>query len=134
MEIIKSIEEVHNKKLKRTDYSEYDGFLIITDKQNIFIGIENGQSCCESFGYLTSQDNFNEFIGSNLNEIKLVDTALNIKKVEDTINGLDEGEAIFVNLETDKGTLQFTVYNSHNGYYGHEAVVISKQLNYSQTV
>lgn len=133
MEIIKSIQEVHNKKLNRTDYSEYDGFLIKTDKQDIFIGIDNHQDCCEQFGYLTSEDNLKDFVGAQLNNIIKVDKALNSKILEQT-NSLDEGSAIFVNLETSNGTLQFTVYNSHNGYYGHEAIVISKELNHSQTV
>jgi hypothetical protein len=36
---------------------------------------------------------------------------------------------MFVNLETDKDTLQLTVYNSHNGYYGHSAFIRSNQIN-----
>ena len=39
---------------------------------------------------------------------------------------------MFVNVETDKGLLQFVAYNEHNGYYGHEACVISKHLNESE--
>ncbi len=35
---------------------------------------------------------------------------------------------MFVNLETNKGTLQFVAYNEHNGHYGHEAKVTCKQL------
>ena len=41
----------------------------------------------------------------------------------------EQGDIIFVNLETDKGTLQFTVYNIHNGYYGQEIKIVSQQLN-----
>jgi hypothetical protein len=40
----------------------------------------------------------------------------------------DEDNAMFVNVETDRGTLQFVLYNSHNGYYGHKARVVSEQL------
>ena len=28
------------------------------------------------------------------------------------------------------GTLQFTAYNEHNGYYSHDAFVISNQIKY----
>jgi len=28
--------------------------------------------------------------------------------------------------------LQFVAYNCHNGYYGHDALVQSEQLNYSE--
>lgn len=50
-----------------------------------------------------------------------------MKTDEKTDGGLYEGEAMFINFETSKGTLQFTLYNSHNGYYGHTAKVISKR-------
>ena len=29
----------------------------------------------------------------------------------------------FVNFKTNRGTFQFTVYNCHNGYYGHDITV-----------
>lgn len=63
--------------------------------------------------------------------ISITDTALNNKKIE-ALEYLDCGGAMFVNLETSEGLLQFAAYNSHNGYYGHEAVLISKQLNYEE--
>ena len=34
---------------------------------------------------------------------------------------------MFVNINTSNGALQFAAYNEHNGYYGHEAVVISEK-------
>ena len=41
---------------------------------------------------------------------------------------------MFVNLETNKGTLQFVAYNEHSGYYGHEAKVQCTQLMHSETL
>ena len=41
----------------------------------------------------------------------------------------EECSAMFVNFETSNGTFQLTMYNTHNGYYGHSAVLVSKQLN-----
>ncbi len=41
---------------------------------------------------------------------------------------------MFVNLETNVGLLQFVAYNSHNGYYGHDAVLVSKQLNLTEAL
>ena len=43
-----------------------------------------------------------------------------------------EGGVMFVNITTSKGVLQFVAYNEHNGYYGHSACVISKQLNHEE--
>jgi hypothetical protein len=37
-----------------------------------------------------------------------------------------------VNIDTDRGQLQFVAYNEHNGYYGHNAVVVSKQLTHEE--
>jgi hypothetical protein len=106
----------------------YDGFFIITDKQTIKIGISNMQDCCENWGYFMTTDELGEFIGADLLSVDIVDKCLNKKKLEDRC-GLKEGEEVmFVNFETSEGTLQFTAYNEHNGYYGHEAVIVSNQL------
>ena len=41
-------------------------------------------------------------------------------------------EITIISWRAYDGYLQFVAYNSHNGYYGHEAVLISKQLNYEE--
>ena len=111
----------------------YEGYVIETDKQKIKIGISNVQNCCEDFGYFMTNDNIENFIGTDLFEIQIVDTALNNKKIEEIKNNTgynnDSINIMFVNFETSNSTLQFTVYNAHNGYYGHNAVVVSEQLN-----
>lgn len=122
MEKIKSI----NETTWGDRYSQYEGYEIITSKQTIRVGISSGQSCCENFGYLTTNDNLQDFIGANLRAIKIVDQAL---KIVVPLSDLYEGGAMFVNFETSKGVMQLVAYNSHNGYYGHEAVLISQQLN-----
>lgn len=105
----------------------YEGFQIITAQQIINVGISSGQSCCESFGTLVTNDDAKDFIGALLVSIAIVDTALQNKKI-DALEYLDEGGAMFVNFETDRGLFQIVAYNGHNGYYGHEAVLFSKQL------
>lgn len=112
-------------KIEETSFDGKDGFVITTDQQEIKLGIDNGQSCCENWGYFMSEDDLSEFVGSNLISVKVVDTAL---KRRDEIEDLYEGDAMFVNIETSNGLLQFVAYNEHNGYYGHEACVISKQV------
>lgn len=117
-------------KTKDSDWTTYEGYQIITDKQTIKLGISNDQSCCEHWGYFMSEDDFSEFIDANLVEVSITDTCLNAKKLE--AEGLYEPDLMFVNLTTDKGLLQFVAYNSHNGYYGHSAVVVSEQLNHEE--
>jgi len=113
-------------------YREYDGFIIETESQKIKIGISNGQSCCESWGYVASEDNTQEFVGAELIDVSVVDEALN-KKIIDATEG-SETYAMFVNVETSAGLLQFAVYNSHNGYYGHEGVLITNEGVHSESL
>jgi hypothetical protein len=113
-EIIKEIKEIDT------------GYLIITDKQTIDIGISQEQDCCENAGYFMSNDDLKDFVGAELREIKLTDDLLETTVVPDyaTI----ECNTMFVTFETSNGTLQFVAYNDHNGYYGHEAWVKSTQV------
>jgi len=122
--------EIKNGDFTTADRSwgSYEGYSIVTDSQIIQVGISSGQSCCENYGCIITNDEVSDFIGADLLGISITDTVLNNKKIED-LEYLDEGGAMFVNLETTKGLLQFVAYNGHNGYYGHEAVLISKQLN-----
>lgn len=103
-----------------------DGYKVKTDKHEILILIDNGQSCCESFGYFSSDDALMGYIGTKLRDIELTDTALNVKSVQEKVEyGFDEGGVQFVTFKTDKGDFQLAVYNSHNGYYGH-GIIIAK--------
>lgn len=121
-EQITKIEEVNDREA---------GFVVTTTEQVIELLIDNVGDCCESWGWFWSNDNPQDFIGAELLGVEVVDTALNVTKLEaEHADSRDEGGIMFVNLKTAVGVLQFTAYNSHNGYYGHTASVKSKQLNY----
>ena len=100
-----------------------DGYEVATDKHKFYVLIGNGQCCCESWGYLSSDDDFNKFLNAELKEVNLTDVALNSKKVEESGYYDDCGGIQFVDFVTSNGTLQLAVYNSHNGYYGHGIVI-----------
>ena len=104
-------------------YEEMDGYKVETDSHTFRVLIDNGQSCCESWGYLSSEDDLNRFIGSTLLEVNLTDKALNVRRVEESDYYEDEGGIQFVDFVTDQGTFQLAVYNGHNGYYGHGILV-----------
>ena len=108
------------------------GFHITTDKQVITLEIENGQNCCEEWGYFMSHDDFTEFIGAELTDVKIVDEALKV------YDGLDMDNTdlyiMFVNIGTANGLLQFVAHNSHNGYYSHTARVCSNQVTASESL
>lgn len=118
---IKEIQEVENISLKEESWCKFDGYKVVTDKHSFFILISSEQNCCESWGYFSSEDNFEQFIEKGLKEVTATNTALNtaVLEKENDIH-LDEGGIQFVNFVcTDGSVLQFAVYNGHNGYYGH---------------
>jgi hypothetical protein len=140
---IKSIEEVYNFKIQPVanmngsggrlgmsqminalcGYSDMEGYKVETEDHVFYVLIDNGQSCCESWGYLSSEDNFTPFIGTELIEIKLTDVALNQSVVEKSGYYEDSGGIQFVDFVTERGVFQLAVYNAHNGYYGHGILV-----------
>ena len=127
MEIIKEIKEISK--------NGYDGYLIITNEQEIELSIDNSQSCCERWGYFMSEDNFDDYINSQLLDIKLTDTFLNETKMkENDVESLSEGGIMFVDIKTNEGVLQFVAYNEHNGWYGHEAKITSTYIDHNETL
>ncbi|MCB5366966.1 MULTISPECIES: DUF7448 domain-containing protein [Bacillati] len=133
-EKILEIQEVFNVTIDQDKYGSYDGYEIVTDKQRVKLLISNEQECCESWGYFMSEDDFEDFIGADLIGITITDSALNTRKFNEEIDeySVEEGDTMFVNIETSNGLLQFTAYNAHNGYYSHEAYIISEQLTHKE--
>jgi hypothetical protein len=115
-----------------------EGFEIETTAQIITLAIDAEQSCCENWGYFLSEDDPAKFVGAELRGVRITDTNRTSRRFQrdrdDTCDEnmvcLDEGDTLFVDIETDRGPLQFVAYNAHNGYYGHEARVSSKQLTH----
>lgn len=102
-----------------------DGYEVETNLHKIRVLIDNSQSCCESWGYIQSEDDLTPYIGSELIDINLTDTANNVEmlKNESLEYGFDRGGIQFVDFATRKGTFQLAVYNAHNGYYGHGIII-----------
>ena len=137
MNKIISIEEVHNMEtltLKKSNCSQlgissrlndsYDGYKVKTEKDEYLILIDNGQNCCEDWGYFDTNDNSQEFIGAELQDIELVDKALSVESLKEKMQfGTEYVGICFVNFRTDKDVFQLAVYNSHNGYYGHSIFI-----------
>jgi hypothetical protein len=110
---------------------------LIESIQEVKVGIKNGQSCCEQWGYLTSEDSndLDSFIGGELLSITSTDSTLMSTTLDKlSTEGIDIDSAVFITFETTKGTFQITAYNEHNGYYGHDVKVLSNQLNLEITL
>jgi hypothetical protein len=134
-EIIPITKVVDRGKRKGETYTHerhLSGYRIETSKNEYKLLIDNQQDCCENWGYLSSDDDINSYLGSELLEISIVDESLKSTKIkmkskhlsDDDVKGRGDMNAMFINLETSEGLLQFAVYNSHNGYYGHEVFYI----------
>lgn len=143
----KIISIVKTEFTKEVDFEDkkFDGFQIRTDKQTISIGIESESKCCEDSGYLLSEDNISDFVGSDMVQIEKVDSGYN-KTVFDKITNVKNRNSkaikssdktlttVFINVVTSSGVLQFVAYNCQNGYYGHKVYIESEQFNFDSDI
>lgn len=128
-ELIEEITEIKNES--GHDGYGHDGYIVKTDKQSIDLFIDNGQCCCEDWGYFMSEDSLDNYIGARLLGVSVTDPALESVDLDERTE-VYEGGVMFVTFKTDRGTFQFVAYNEHNGYYSHEAGVISMGLTHSE--
>lgn len=127
---ILEIKKVEDVVLKGKNY-KFDGYrLDLSGFISIYLLIENGQSCCEDYGYISTNDNLQEFVGATIlkielsSELQLVDLT-EIKKVAGMAE-YSEFYAEFITIYTSRGSFQLAVYNAHNGYYGHQVCCVLK--------
>ena len=88
MEIIKNIKEVSDVYFNNDKWDTYDGYCIETDSRKLYFVIDNVQGCCEKWGYLSSEDDFGSFIGSELKNVYVTDTKLEtiVPKMEEDLD------------------------------------------------
>lgn len=133
METIESISDYNDEGMS---WGGEAGYQILTDQREILMVISSGQDCCEDWGYFITEDDPEKFIGATLYSVEITDTNRSnrcflrgyAKPVGDDREPhyLDEGDVMFVDIVTSRGTLQFVAYNGHNGYYGHTATLKSR--------
>lgn len=115
----------------RISYTDFEGFIIKTESEEIRVGIDSEHQCCEQAGYLiTEEKDLKYFIGADL--INVYETSEDLTNVEIPVSSdwdQDEIRTFFVTIETDKGTFQFVAYNAQNGYYGHHVRIVRKNLS-----
>lgn len=110
-------------------WSTFDGYEIKTDEEILTLLISNEQNCCEDWGNICSPDNIKDFIGAEIYKIDLVDDEyVKSPLLQKEIPHPDCLDCAFINFETDRGELQFAVYNNHNGYYGHEVIIKREKI------
>ena len=130
MSKILNIEFVYNINFNNDRYPSYDGFRIETEDEEMYFVIDNSQQCCENWGtYLYTPEDLKDYIGADY-------LGYDEKSCEEVENALknecvNSDEICFLNILTSKGTIDFAVYNSHNGYYSHAIVlkITNKKTN-----
>lgn len=121
-----------SRKDERYKYNRhFSGVQIaLSDGSSVMFGIQSGHNCCETWDYLHSADNFDDYIGAEFLGLVEKDTwPENIKDewVDKQLNS-EWNELGFqaIDVLTSKGVLQFAVYNSHNGYYSHATILVDR--------
>lgn len=126
---IEDFDSIDDEEFGGENYYKYEGYKITTDVKEIYIVIDNGALCCESWGHIQSEDDLNSFVGANILDYRCVEDA-DYKEIELTKN--DAGEYVeiydcaFIDFKTDKGDFQLAVYNHHNGFYGHDIRILEQ--------
>lgn len=121
MSKILNIEFVYNVNFN-DDYPCYDGFKIETEDEEMYFLINNFQQCCENWGtYLYTPEDLKDYIGAEY----LGYDEKSCSEIENHLKNevVDPDEICFLNIHTSNGTIDFAVYNSHNGYYSHAVIL-----------
>lgn len=139
-EVIEGITKVTNLILPLISSNrEFCGYKIKTNLRTLYLIVNSYKQCCESFGYscvsegvIITEDDIETFLQADLIDLDVSTENNQIKSLLKERFGLYETiYAVFIDVKTSKGVLQFTLYNSHNGWYGHEAYIYdtSKELD-----
>jgi len=100
---------------------EAGGKINFVDENNVFVGYDMDQDCCENAGWFVSKEkpktilespdfNFDEFV---FDKDFFEESVLNREEVE------DGGSVLFRLIGKDNSEAFLCLFNSHNGYYGH---------------
>ena len=92
--------------------------LNLVDENDVFVGYDYSQDCCEHFGYRWETSCRTHLQEPDLNGAVFTKRH---KKLESTDDYYDDCECEYgFEIKLNNGNLiWFVIYNYHNGYYGH---------------
>lgn len=104
------------------DPEKYSQKVNFVDKNNVLVGYDMGQNCCEHADFF-----FSEEVPTEIDQGKLDVEKLALEKFvfdptfmqENQIVDLDAGGSVTFMLKSGRKKLYLTLFNCHNGYYGH---------------
>lgn len=126
--------EVEYKRYSTFWSDDYIGHIIETDKRIIRLGVSNHSSCCEQYGAFEAGLRLAATFPDRYGKVKL----LSIKEATIPAEFIHKDMVYFISPESEGGFitvkvtfevddveeyLYLAIYNSHNGYYAHEAAL-----------
>lgn len=95
------------------------------DENNVFLGYDMGQSCCEHADWFIDDKPWTEQIPDNLDAYQKTegyegwtfDTSYFLEVANSRV--FDEGGMAIFKITKDGNEKFIDIFNSHNGYYGH---------------
>jgi len=103
----------------------WDGKINFVDRNNVVVGLDAHQSCCESFGWILTIGLPKPLeIGYKdpkaLEDLDAFVFATTSTPIKDAVGDVYAGGSISFRLVADgKADRYLTLYNYHNGYYSH---------------
>ena len=91
------------------------------DDNNVFVGFDNYQSCCEHFGWMLSRELPNHLSDGQI-EIEPDNFQFDTEFFREEIpckQDMDCGGVAVFRLVKGDEEIFLTLWNAHNGYYGH---------------
>lgn len=114
------------------------------DKNDVFVGYDTAQDCCEDAGYafLEKPEAYSNFktedadldLDSYVFDVNYFETidSLGLDDQDEYYSALDAGGQVFFKLISEsKPDMYLTLYNAHNGYYGHGFETNVKGVDFS---
>jgi len=99
---------------------ESNGKINFIDEEDVFVGYDYTQDCCEVFGYRFATEPLECGEESTINEDTFpLDGYLFDKNFFAECGDHDGGGSCSFRLRKDDSEIFLTLYNHHNGYYGH---------------
>ena len=100
---------------------EKDGKINFVDDNNVFVGFDYSQDCCEWFGWGV-YDSLPTSIKEGTNDIDVEDYQFDTTFYQSatlTENHMDDGGTAVFRLTKGDSEIFLMLFNCHNGYYGH---------------
>jgi len=99
---------------------EKDGKVNFVDDNNVLVGFDYLQDCCESFGWSLNRT-FPTQCAEGANGIEPDGFQFDRQYCKTEVPGVDveDGGAVVFRLTKGEDEIFLMLWNSHNGYYGH---------------